>query len=118
MKNIYVPMRDAKGHAFHNSKPESASFKYLGSVKIENSETHQTELCDIWGNGDLSSIEGFSICIISERSVTNYNIKAGLGINNSYTVSYTIVDGNHFSGNMYEEIDELRHMLIEIKVLI
>ncbi|MBO4300158.1 MAG: hypothetical protein J5861_01000 [Desulfovibrio sp.] len=118
VKNIYVPMRDATGHAFHNSRPDSETFKYLGSVKIENSETHQTELCDIWGDGDLSSAEGFSLIIMSERSTTKYNIKAGLGVDNSYTISYTILDSNHFSGNMYEEIEELRRMLKEIKILV
>ncbi len=111
-------MSDATGHAFHSGRPASSSAKYMGSVKIEDAESHQTELCDIWAEGDLSSVEGFSICLLSERSVTNYNVKSGLGVDNSYTVSYTILDGNHFSGNMFEEIDTLRHLLIQLRILI
>ena len=111
-------MRDAKGHAFHSGKPFAKTAKYMGSVKIENSESHQTELCDVWLDGDLSTVDGCTICVLSERSTTTYNIKAGIGKDNSYTVSYTILDGNHFSGNMYEEIEELRRMLMQLRILI
>ncbi|MBE6442765.1 MAG: hypothetical protein J6N67_02210 [Desulfovibrio sp.] len=118
MKNIYVPMRDAAGHAFHSARPESKDLKYMGSVRIEYSELHQTELCDIWGGGELSSAEGLTICILGERSTTSYNIKSGMGVENSYTISYSILGSNHFSGNMYEEIEELRHMLLPLHVFI
>lgn len=116
MKNSYYNITDKSNLSHFDQRPNFSDSKFIGTVQVEDLESGKSRICDVYGFGDVQDIDGLTISIISGQMSTDYRIKSQYIEEYSITFIYDVLGNKQFANDMVEEINEMRLLLLSLKI--
>jgi len=116
MKNTYSNITDKSNSSYFEQRPKFAGSNFIGTVQVTDFESEKSRICDIYGFGDVQDTDGLTISIISGQMNTEYRIKAQYVEDYSITFIYDVIGNKQFANDMVEEINEMRLLLLSLKI--